>query len=119
MKKINLLRLLPLLALVVGLCLLQSSAKAQQDPDSSNSAAQQQQPQQYDTMSQTSDAQAFTGKIAKSGGKLVLKNSVTKSTYVLDDQDRAKQFEGKDVKVTGTLDEAANTIRVATIEPGD
>jgi flagellar basal body-associated protein FliL len=117
MKKINLLRLLPLLALVVGLCLLQPSAKAQQDPDSSNSAAQQQ--QQHDTMSQMSDAQTFTGKIAKSGGKLVLKNGVTKSTYMLDDQDRAKQFEGKDVKVTGTLDEAANTIRVATIEPGD
>ena len=103
MKKISLLRLLPLLALVVGLCLLPPSAKAQQDPDSRNSAAQQQQ-QQHDTMSQMSDAQTFTGKIAKSGGKLVLKNGVTKSTYILDDQDRAKQFEGKDVKVTGTLD---------------
>ena len=118
MKKTNLLRLLPVLGLLVGFYVLQPSASAQQQsPDSRDSAAQQQ--QQHDTMSQTSDAQAFVGKIVKSGEQLVLRNSVTKSTYMLDDQGRAKQFEGKDVKVMGTLDEATNTIRVATIEPGD
>ena len=35
-----------------------------------------------------------------------------------DDQDRAKQYEGKTVKVTGSLDSSSNTIRVASIEPG-
>ena len=34
-----------------------------------------------------------------------------------DDQDKAKQFEGKDVKVEGTLDVATNTIRVSNILP--
>ena len=67
--------------------------------------------------SQTSDSHTFAGKIAKSGGKLVLKDSVSKSTYALDDQDKAKQFEGQRVKVTGTLDAATNTIRIATIAP--
>jgi|SRR5271167_208957 len=116
MKKTKLLRLLPALALGVGLCLLQPSANAQQYPDSSSPAAQQQQ-QQPDTMSQTPDAQTFTGKITKSGGKLVLKDGASKSTYMLDDQDKAKQFEGKEVKVTGTLDPATNTIRITNIEP--
>jgi hypothetical protein len=116
MKKTTLQRLLPVLALVFGLCLLQPSANAQQYPDSSSPAAQQ--PPQPDTMShQMSDVQTFTGEIVKSGGKLVLKNSVTKSTYMLDDQDEAKQFAGKEVKVTGTLDAETNTILVATIEP--
>ena len=69
-------------------------------------------------MSQTSDSQTFSGKIAKSGEKLVLKDSVSKSTYVLDDQDKAKQFEGQQVKVTGTLDAETNTIRIASIAPG-
>ena len=117
MKKIKLLRLLPAMALGVGLCLLQPSANAQESPDSSSQAAQQQ--PQPDSMShQMSDPQTFTGKIAKSGGKLVLKDSASKSTYILDDQDRAKQFEGKEVKVTGTLDAATNTITITSIEPG-
>ena len=69
-------------------------------------------------MSQASESQTFTGKIAKSGSKLVLKDNATKATYELDDQGKAKQFEGQSVKVTGTLDAQTRTIRVANIEPG-
>lgn len=64
------------------------------------------------------DAQTFTGKITKSGGKYVLKDETTRTTYALDDQNQAKSFEGKSVKVTGKLDTSSNTIQVATIEPG-
>lgn len=67
---------------------------------------------------QSSDQRTFMGKIAKSGGKYVLKDSAHKMTYALDDQEKAKDFEGKSVKVTGMLDAQRNTIRVAVIEPG-
>lgn len=111
-----------LLALVTTLLWLQPSVSASQEPSSSSPTAQQ--PRQQDpasppaSMTQASESQTFTGKIAKSGSKLVLKDSATKATYTLDDQDRAKQFEGRTVKVTGTLDPQRNMIRVANIEPG-
>lgn len=70
------------------------------------------------SMSQTMDSQTFTGKVTKSGGKYVLKDDTTRTSYALDDQDQAKQFDGKLVKVTGRLDASSNIIRVALIEPG-
>jgi hypothetical protein len=38
------------------------------------------------------------------------------SGHFLDDQDSAKKYEGKQVKVTGTLEAASNTIHVTKIE---
>jgi len=38
------------------------------------------------------------------------------SGHFLDDQDNAKKYEGKQVKVTGTLEVASNTIHVTKIE---
>lgn len=120
MNKLKLPMLFPLLALVAAVLLLQPSMSALQEPTSGNATAQQQQdPASPPTaMSQESESQTFTGKIAKSGSKLVLKDSATKATYALDDQDKAKQFEGQTVKVTGKLDPQSRMIRVATIEPG-
>jgi Protein of unknown function (DUF5818) len=69
-------------------------------------------------MNQASDSQTFTGKITKSGGKFVLMDSASASTYVLDDQDKAKQFVGQIVQVTGKLDAQSNTIRTTCITPG-
>jgi uncharacterized protein YdeI (BOF family) len=66
---------------------------------------------------QSADQQTFMGRIAKSGGRYVLKDSSQKMTYALDDQSQAKNFEGKDVRVTGMLDAQTNTIRVSAIEP--
>ena len=119
MNKLKLPMLFPLLALVAALLLLQPSMSALQEPTSRDAAAQQQQdPAGPPTaMPQASESQTFTGKIAKSGSKMVLKDSATKATYALDDQDKAKQFEGQTVKVTGRLDAQSKTIRVATIEP--
>lgn len=105
-------------ALVAGLCLLPPRLAAQQD---SRPTAQQQQPDtssQPAMMNQASDSQTFTGTIAKLGGKFVLKDSASKSTYALDDQDKAKQFVGKSVQVTGTLDAQSNTIRISSITLG-
>lgn len=64
-----------------------------------------------------SDAQRmFVGSIAKaSSGKFVLHTGGT--DYQLDDQVQAGKFDGKDVKVTGQLDQSSNTIKVQSIEP--
>jgi hypothetical protein len=122
MKNLKFSVLLPLLALVATLLLVQPSISALQEPSSSSPTAQQTQQQDPAappaSMSQASDSQTFTGKVAKSGSKLVLKDTATKATYALDDQDTAKRFEGQTVKVTGTLDPKTNTIRVGNIEPG-
>jgi hypothetical protein len=55
--------------------------------------------------------QTFAGTILKAGKKYVLK-TVEKVTYDLDDQDRAKKYEGKKVQVTGILDESSKLIHV-------
>ena len=60
-------------------------------------------------------ARSFVGSIAKTGGKFVLHTGGT--DYQLDDQAQAKKFNGKDVKVTGQLDQSSNTIKVQSIEP--
>jgi hypothetical protein len=38
--------------------------------------------------------------------------TVEKITYDLDDQDRARKYEGKEVQVTGILDESSKLIHV-------
>lgn len=90
----------------------QPDASTQSNPSSSSSSMSS------SSSSMAGDAQTFTGRVAKSGGKYILKDTATSTSYTLDDQDRAKQFEGKTVKVTGKLDASSNTIRVASIEPG-
>jgi hypothetical protein len=58
----------------------------------------------------------FSGTIVKNGDNYVLSDSASKLSYVLDDAEKASQFEGKKVKVTGTVDVASNTIHVETIQ---
>ena len=60
---------------------------------------------------------AFNGVIVKSGDKLVLLDTLTKTTYQLDDQEKAKEFLNKNVKVTGVLNPASGTIHVNAIDP--
>lgn len=58
----------------------------------------------------------FSGTILKTGDNFVLSDSASKLSYKLDDAEKASPFEGKRVKVTGTVDVASNTIHVETIE---
>jgi len=60
-------------------------------------------------------SQTFTGKIVKEGDKYMLRVS-SGTAYQLDQSDSASQYENKDVKVSGTLDAASNTIHVTHIE---
>ena len=87
---------------------------AQQQPASQDPAAQSE-PSMGQQSTQSQATQIFVGKIAKSKGDLVLKDDAGTS-YKLDNADQAKQFVGKNVKVTGTLDGTTNTIHVANIE---
>lgn len=98
-----------------------------QEPPSSQSPSSQTQPQTPDTNrtpdttapSQSpssatgagTDSQVFSGTVVKSGDKYVLKED-SGHTYDIDHQDEVKKFEGKRVRVQGTLDPAGNKIMV-------
>ena len=95
--KNSLLRLAAVLTVAAGMAAFSVSANAHQ-------ATQQPSVAQQPNDMQTQDAKPFSGTIVKEKGKFVLKDTATKMSYQLDDQDKAKQFEGKQVKVTGKLD---------------
>lgn len=59
--------------------------------------------------------QRFTGTIVKTDGVYVLKVSST-NEYQLDDQEKAKQYEGKQVTVRSTLDAKGSSLHVINIE---
>lgn len=103
---------------------LSSSARAQQaDEDRAPATPRQSQspaaPQasQPPADAQTQESLAFNGRVVKDQGQLVLKDAVTKMTYQLDDQAKAKPYIGKQVKVTGKLEMKSNTIHIEGIEP--
>lgn len=129
-------RILLAVALTLMAFVLASSAQAQQaDEDPAPATPRQQQPtatpkspQQAQlpatpssAEAQTNDAQtqqaAFTGRIANEEGHLVLKDPVTKMSYQLDDQSKAKPYFGRQVKVVGKLEMNSNTIHIDSIEP--
>jgi hypothetical protein len=58
----------------------------------------------------------FSGTIIKTGDNFILSDTASKISYKLDDAEKASQFEGKKVKVTGTVDVANNLIHVETIQ---
>lgn len=57
------------------------------------------------------ESQTFSGTVTKAGDKYVLKDDAG-HTYDIDHQDEVKKFEGKRVRVQGTLDPTTNKIMV-------
>ena len=126
-----LIRILLAAALTLVTFGLVSSAQAQQADDDPVPARPQQQqattvpksPQQQQSSVPTSDdnetqqALAFTGRVTSEQGRLVLNDPVTKMSYQLDDQTKAKRYVGKQVKVIGKLEMKSNTIHIDSIEP--
>jgi hypothetical protein len=134
-------RFLGALALFVGLGLASVQLNAQQDtsqaPDQaspSQQAPNQQTPTQQapndpnaqqpsqpsqppaqsapDAQSQSSaSGQVFAGTIVKTGDKYVLQSS-TGTAYEVDRQDLLAKYEGKQVRINGTLDPDGKTIHV-------
>ena len=64
--------------------------------------------------------QTFSGKIVSQNDvRLVLRDDDNAVWYHLDDQQKAAQFFGKDVLITGTFDGLSGTIRVQSIVEGE
>jgi hypothetical protein len=111
-------RMLPALALTAAMFFSGQLMRAQSLSDGSRTTEQQQgvQPDNNDNNEDTTQ-KTFTGVIVKSGDKLVLTDTISKTSYQLDDQRRAQDFVNKIVKVTGGLDPSTGTIHVRAINP--
>jgi hypothetical protein len=79
---------------------------AQQPPDQSGGSTAQ---------PDSSASSSFVGTVVKAGGQYVLKTA--SGTFQLDDQAQAKRYQGKDVKVSGTLDKNTGVLHVTDIAP--
>jgi uncharacterized protein YdeI (BOF family) len=99
------------LILAAALCAFTPGLAAQRSDNPQQ--GQQQQPQQ--------ENKTFAGTIQKlPNGQYALITGQTPdgklAGHFLDDQENAKKYEGKQVKVTGTFDTASNTIHVTNIQ---
>ena len=103
------------LAIGVGLCTLTPLLRAH--PAKGGNFAVQQQQEQPEQQQQK--VQTFTGQVvkARNGRYALLTDKAAGKGFYLDDQDKAKQFDGQNVKVTGELDIATNTIHISNIQP--
>lgn len=120
------------LSMVVGSAVAQSSSTSSpsQDPSMQNSPSTQDPTMQHPSTespsenSPSSPASAgsatdrtFIGSLAKSGGRYVLHSANGDYKLMVNDNDQAQTLEGKDIKVTGSLDSGTNTIHVSYMEP--
>jgi hypothetical protein len=62
-----------------------------------------------------STAQTFTGTIVEDGSSYVLKVS-TNSAYQLAEQETAKKYAGKQVRISGILDASGESLHIISIE---
>jgi hypothetical protein len=111
------------LALTLGVASLGSlyaqdaNKPGQSDPQASQPSQSQPAPgaaQSAPTSAQSS--KEFTGTIVKEKGAMMLKDSSSGVSYKVDDDAKVKDYEGKQVKVTGTLDSSSNMIHVDSIQ---
>ena len=104
----------------IVLALVPSSAAQQTNRQQNQSRNQQQNPHRDELENSQQDLEqkdvtTFRGKISQKYSIFYLEISTTHNSYKLDDSRKARLFLGKTVRVTGTLDEANNTIRVKEI----
>ena len=86
----------------------QDQAQPSPTPDKTTQTPSSSQPD----ASQPAAVQSFGGTVVKSGDKYVLQDADTGTTYDIDHQDEVAKFEGKRVKVKGTLDASGKMIHV-------
>lgn len=84
-----------------------------QRPSQPNPHPDAQQPPQSEAQETT--AHSLTGSVVKVAGKYMLQTQ-DNVAYQLDDQEKAKPYEGKRVKVTGSLDRTTGILHVSSIE---
>ena len=101
------------LALLAGMLSFSVASLMAQEP--AQSPQDQGQSQQRDNGQATENS--FAGRITKgSKGKLMLVDPSKNTSLLLDNQALAKKYEGKNVVVTGTLDETNNILHVKKID---
>ena len=88
-----------------------SQTPDQAQPPSSQSSAPPAGASDNGSAAASSDSQSFSGTIVKSGDKYMLKDDSGK-TYDIDHQTDVAKFEGKRVRVKGTLDASGSKIMV-------
>jgi hypothetical protein len=99
----------------MGSLYAQEAKPAQNDPQAQPTQSQPAQDAQASpTSAQT--AKEFTGTIVKEKGAMMLKDGSSNVSYKVDDESKVKDYEGKQVKVTGTLDSSTNVIHVDSIQ---
>ena len=86
-----------------------SQAQPSRPPDQGGQAAPDSHGQ---SAGSASDSQTFSGTVVKSGDKYVLQDEASGKTYDIDHQEQLKQYEGKRVRVHGTLDASGKMIHV-------
>jgi uncharacterized protein YdeI (BOF family) len=67
---------------------------------------------QGQAQSDSANGHEFVGTIMKQGNKYMFQDSSSGQTYDIDHQDEVKKFDGKKVRVRGTLDPQTKTIHV-------
>lgn len=67
-------------------------------------------------MTKTNNSKDCTLACAGMGGKFVLYDAAKKATYEIDGQDKAKEFAGQKVTVSGSYDSKTKTIHAASIK---
>ena len=98
-------------ALWLAIPSLVAGQEPRQSPENQSST------QARDNGQATAAENSFTGRISKgNNGKLMLVDPSARTSFALDNQKLAKKYEGKNVVVTGTLDEANNILHVKKIE---
>jgi hypothetical protein len=75
-----------------------------QPPSQTPGQTTQPTPNSQGESAQPTGVQSFSGTIVKSGDKYMLKDEASGQTYDIDHQDEVQKYEGKRVKVHGTLD---------------
>jgi hypothetical protein len=110
-KSLGSLRLFGTPTLRSSLLAIPAGAWAQQEP----------QPQAQGAADQTAapnaqPTQTFTGKLVRSKGSFVLKSDSSNTACAVDNGAQVKAYLGKNEKIAGTLDPAANMIHVSDIE---
>jgi cytoskeletal protein RodZ len=87
---------------------------SQQQPPDTTAPPSSRQPSSggtSDPNATATDSQTFSGTVEKQGDKYVLRDDTGK-VYDIDHQDEVKKFDGKRVRVKGTLDETGKKILV-------
>ncbi|MGE5326986.1 MAG: DUF5818 domain-containing protein [Deltaproteobacteria bacterium] len=119
--KLHRTRLFPWAAVAaLGVGLIVSAPAIGAQSQAPNSSAQKQPDQKPGDPPQQGQAtsKTYVGQIiqAQNGQFALLTDKNAGRGYFLDDQEKAKKFTGKNVKVTGTVDTQTKTLHIAQIE---